>query len=136
MRLEQKQQTRRLCCFSLSCSDVHRKRVSIAALPATSAPSLKIAAARQTGDEEEKKKGNCGAQEEEEGRVGVFPQPQQQQHCGCGHLLAVLVWPAERLDDEALAAIQAVGQVLLVTGLEVFRVQRRDGRRRCHTKRN
>lgn len=51
------------------------------------------------------------------------------------HLLAVLVRPAERLDDEALAAVQAVGQVLLVAGLEVLRVQRRDGRRRCGTNR-
>lgn len=49
------------------------------------------------------------------------------------HLLAVLVRPAQRLDDETLAAVQAVGQVLLVTGLEMLRVQRRDGRRRCGT---
>ena len=52
------------------------------------------------------------------------------------HLLAVLVGSAERLDDEALAAVQAVGQVPLVTGLEMLRVQRRDGRRRCRTKQN
>lgn len=63
----------------------------------------------------------------------VFLRQPRQQHCGCGHLLAVLVWPAERLDDEALAAVQAVGQVLLVARLEVFGVQRRDGRRRCQT---
>lgn len=50
------------------------------------------------------------------------------------HLLAVLVRTAERLDDETLAAVQAVGQVLLVAGLEVLRVQRRDGRRGCRTK--
>lgn len=49
------------------------------------------------------------------------------------HLLAVLVRPAERLDDKAFAAIQAVGQVLLMAGLEMLRVQRRDGRRRCKT---
>lgn len=45
----------------------------------------------------------------------------------------MLVRPAERLDDETLAAVQAVGQVLLVAGLEMLRVQRRDGRRCCGT---
>lgn len=45
--------------------------------------------------------------------------------------LAVLVRPAECLDDKALAPIQAVGQVLLMARLEMLRVQRRDGRRRC-----
>lgn len=49
------------------------------------------------------------------------------------HLLAVLVWPTKRLDDEAFTTIQAVGQVLLVTGFEMLRVQRRDRRRRCRT---
>lgn len=110
------------------------KCFSIAAFPAKSTSCLKIARARQRklAIGRTKIKNNSGAQEEEgEGRGGVFPQPQQQQRCGCGHLLAVLVWPAERLDDEALAAIQAVGQVLLMTGLEVLGVQRRDGRGRC-----
>lgn len=50
------------------------------------------------------------------------------------HLLAVLVRPAERFDDETLATVQAVGQVLLVAGLEMLRVQRRDSRRCCGTK--
>lgn len=113
---------------------IPEKCFSIAAFPAKSTSRLKIATARQRklAIGRTKIKNNSGAQEEEgEGRGGVFPQPQRQQRCGCGHLLAVLVWPAERLDDEALAAIQAVGQVLLMTGLEVLGVQRRDGRGRC-----
>lgn len=50
------------------------------------------------------------------------------------HLLAVLVRPAERLNDETLAAVQAVRQVLLMAGLEMLRVQRRDSWRCCGTK--
>lgn len=50
------------------------------------------------------------------------------------HLLAVLVRPAEGLDDETLATVQAVGQVLLMAGLEMLRVQRRDSRGCCRTK--
>lgn len=50
------------------------------------------------------------------------------------HLLAVFVRPAERLDDKTLTTVQAVGQVFLVAGLEMLRVQRRDGRRCCRTK--
>lgn len=49
------------------------------------------------------------------------------------HLLAVLVRPAECLNDETFATIQAVGQVLLMAGLEMLRVQRRDGWRCCGT---
>lgn len=47
------------------------------------------------------------------------------------YLLAVLVRPAEGLDDKAFATIQAVGQVLLMAGFEMLRVQRRDGWRCC-----
>lgn len=38
------------------------------------------------------------------------------------YLLAVLVRPAERLNDETLATVQAVRQVLLMAGLEMLRV--------------
>lgn len=117
-------------CFSLRCLNVLRKRVN------------NINSISNKSHSETKWRWVCltvlrKLVGEEEGRRGVFPQPQQlqqRQHWGCGHLLAVLVWPTERLDDEALAAVQAVGQVLLVTWLEVFRVQRRDSRRSCHTK--
>lgn len=43
----------------------------------------------------------------------------------------MLVRPAEGLDDKAFTTIQAVGQVLLMAGFEMLRVQRRDGRRCC-----
>lgn len=92
----------------------------------------KRARVRQTGGEFKRKELWCLS-----GRWNrcFFPQPEKQQHWGCSRLLAVLVWSTERLNNEALAAVQAVGQVLLVTWLEVFRVQRWDGWRSCHTKR-